>query len=432
MNLPPDFAKYMQTMLGNEYADFENAMKSEAFYRGIRINTLKPSNEFENFEKIAWCSEGRYIDKSSLSGKNPLHMCGLFYFQEPSAMSAVAALPINEGDLVLDLCAAPGGKSTHAAAKLNGSGMIVCNEIIPSRARILAENIERMGIKNALITNESPGKLEDRFENFFDKIIVDAPCSGEGMFRKEPQAMAQWSLEHTISCSARQKNILDSAVKMLNKGGMLLYSTCTFSEKENEENAIYLSERHGLEPIMIKGMDMLDEGINFPFARRIFPHKHKGEGHFVALFQKPGSSSPKPALPAAKTDDNKLYRDFENENLNVQLSGIMHMFGNRLYLMPYNIDIDRLKVIRAGLYLGECKKNRFEPSHALALALKKEDFKRSIDVGDDEIQKYMHGDVLPCSVNGYTAVTYKGYPAGWGKGSGGILKNHYPKYLRLK
>ncbi len=225
MKLPEKFTERMKSMLKTEYSAFINAFENSPIYTGIRINTAKEGakeavlSAFGDLEPIPWCKDGYYADKSLISGNHPYHMAGLFYFQEPSAMSAVSGLPIETGDFILDLCAAPGGKSTQAGAALNGSGLLVSNEIIKKRSDILSENIERMGLTNAVVTNETPQKLSEKYIEFFDKIIVDAPCSGEGMFRKEPQAVEEWSIEHTVSCGIRQRHILDCAVKMLKPGG---------------------------------------------------------------------------------------------------------------------------------------------------------------------------------------------------------------------
>lgn len=455
MNLPEKFAERMQKMLKTEYNDFINAFETSPIYSGIRINTAKDGaleavlSAFGELERVPWCEDGFYADKSHISGNHPLHMAGLFYFQEPSAMSAVAALPIEAGDFVLDLCAAPGGKSTQAGAKLNGTGLLVANEIIKKRADILSENIERMGLANTVVTNETPQRLAEKYPEFFDKIIVDAPCSGEGMFRKEPQALGEWSIEHTISCGERQKHILDCAVKMLKPGGMIVYSTCTFAPVENEEIAAYLTENHGLE-LCGTGLDMLDGGRtewsnsehDMSKTRRIFPHHQKGEGHFLALFKKskPADTAKANRPKADKRPDSRLsdavslYREFEKKALNTQLNGDFVLFGDNLYLKPEGIDIDKIKVVRCGLHLGVCKKNRFEPSHALATALKDGDFKSAVnfDCENDALNSYLTGNVIECDKSGWTAVLADGFPIGWGKASGGILKNHYPKALRLK
>lgn len=442
MTLPEKFKSRMSDMLGDEYSAFLDALENGCAYCGMRINTLKKNSESAVFaeigipERIKWCENGYYADKDVINGKHPYHIGGLVYFQEPSAMSAVSALGIEKGDFVLDLCAAPGGKSTQAAEALCGTGLLVANEIIPKRARILAENIQRMGIKNAVVTNESPERLADKYSGFFDKIIVDAPCSGEGMFKKEPRAIDEWSEEHTFSCAERQVHILTSAFKMLKPGGKLVYSTCTFAPCENEavvDRILRNEPSIVLVPINLPGMtDAVSEWAQSEFdlsgAKRIFPHKSKGEGHFAAVFTKTGDTE-RDVFKEYTCADEKLYRAFENEFLNTRLDGKIIGFGERLFLMPYQIDIDKIKVLLPGLELGVCRKNRFEPSHALCLALCAEDFKNTEEI--NEPRRFFGGEALPSEKKGWTAVLYNGFPIGWGKASDGILKNHFPKYLRF-
>lgn len=450
MELPEKFTQRMKNMLGKEYNEFYEAYENTPVYSGIRINTLKDNAKKAvldvtgTLEGIPWCADGFYTDKSVISGNHPFHCAGLFYFQEPSAMSAVEGLPIEEGDRILDLCAAPGGKSTQAGAKLNGSGLIVSNEIVKKRADILSENIERIGLTNAIVTNETPQRLSEKYPSFFDKIIVDAPCSGEGMFRKEPQAIEEWSVEHTVSCGIRQRHILDCAVKMLKPNGMLIYSTCTFAPEENEKIASYLIDAHGMELTDMPKLKILEPGRtqwsesehDMTKARRIFPHKQKGEGHFAALFRKNYGEDICDAVskPQKNSAAVELWKDFEKQYMNTSLDGDFMLFGENLYLKPKGIDIDKIKVIRCGLYLGQCKKNRFEPSHALALAMKKEDFKsvENFNYYDSQIKSYLTGNVINSDKSGWCAVCVNGYPLGWGKASNGILKNHYPKHLRIK
>ncbi len=435
--LPKAFEDRMRNMLGGEFDDFCSAFSHSENYVGIRINTLKKEAREKitgilgGFDKVPWCENGCYATKEKLSGKHPYHASGLFYFQEPSAMSAVPLLEIKKGDRVLDLCAAPGGKSTQAGEALSGEGLLVANEIIPKRAKILSENIERMGITNAVVTNESPERLSEKFTEFFDKIILDAPCSGEGMFRKEPQAVTEWSEEHSESCSIRQKRIADSAVKMLSSGGRLVYSTCTFSYCENEGVCDYITKTYPEmkllkieEKSLVRGYD--EQG----FTKRIFPHKMRGEGHFVALFEK--SSDTKRVAKASKRYAlPSLAEEFLKENLNIMPDGIPVLFGDRVYLMSEEIDLDKIKVLRAGLELGDIVKGRFVPSHALALSLRAEDFKKRVDISLSDAERYMHGETLLADIKGWCAVVADGCPIGWGKGSEGVVKNHYPKNLRI-
>lgn len=424
MKIPDKFLERMRGELGDEFESFVKCYEEKP-YMALRVNTLKISSEdFKKTfdfcgEKVEWCENGFYY--SGKMGLHPASMAGLFYSQEPSAMLSAQLADIQEGDFVLDLCAAPGGKSTQLAALLCGSGLLVSNEVVLRRASILAQNIERMGVRNAVVTNMYPEKLEHCFEEYFDKIVVDAPCSGEGMFRKEPAAAEEWSIEHTRSCAVRQKAILKSAFKMLKKGGRLVYSTCTFSREENEE----------LCECIVKELD----GIKLTEMHRLMPHKVKGEGHFAAVFEKQGQSERK--IMTVKSDSAKqvlsLYRDFEIENLNITLDGDFRLFGSHLYLVPNGAgSLDKIKCVRAGLLLGEIVKNRFVPAHQLCMALKKENFKRSISLNDEMIDRYRRGESIQCeSQKGFGAMLYMDrFPLGWYKYSDGYAKNHYPKYLR--
>ncbi len=443
LELPLQFKARMQEMLGDDADKFFNAFL-ENEHTGIRINSLKRGSLSAiksvcgDMEPVLWCKNGYYADKKIISGKHPYHMGGLVYFQEPSAMAVVEALEICEGDFVLDLCAAPGGKATQAAEKLSETGILVANEIIEKRAKILAENISRLGIKNSVVTNETPSNLSKKYANFFDKIIVDAPCSGEGMFRKDIKALTEWSAEHTMSCALRQKKILADAVKMLKGGGKLVYSTCTFAPCENEGVVDWVLSNYPemrLEKITLNGLsDANGEWVNSKYdlsgAKRIFPHISKGEGHFLALFKKKGTeSAKKQAQNPSKIAEE--YRKFERENLNVKLNGEIISFGERLFLMPYGINIDKIKSELAGLFLGTAKKGRFIPSHSLCLALEKGDFKRSAEISFKDAERFFHGETIETNAVGWTAVTYGGFPIGWGKGTDGVLKNHFPKNLRF-
>lgn len=452
MNLPQTFKIRMKNMLGQEYDDFERALEEKDIFRGVRVFRAKNGareavlHAAGELSPVPWCGAGYYADKSVLSGKHPYHAAGLFYFQEPSAMAAVEALDIQKHDYVLDLCAAPGGKATQAADYLSGTGLLVANEIDRRRSFALAENIERFGITNALVTNETPERLAERFEGFFDKIIVDAPCSGEGMFRKEPQAVSQWSEEYTRVCAERDKEIADCAVRMLRAGGKMVYSTCTFAPCENEGIAEYILNTYmDMTLLPISHLSMLSPGCgdyigsprDFSAARRIFPHKQNGEGHFIALFEKSGG-----VCSREKEDIRELridilpYREFEKNTLKNIINGNFVLFGDELYRLPNGINsIDGLRVVRAGLHMGTYKKGRFEPSHALALALSPTGVQRCLDFPHNsiEMQKYMRGEILPCDavLSGWTLVSADGFSIGWGKASSGTLKNHFPKYLRI-
>lgn len=449
MNIPVEFKERMKKLLGAEYDEYiESYEKNRA--QGIRVNTLKIDIEdftkicpFELKAPIPWEERGFYIEEEK-PGKYPYHAAGLYYVQEPSAMAVAAALGIKKGDRVLDLCAAPGGKSTQAAAYLYGEGVLVANEIEPKRARILSENIERCGIKNAIVTNNSPDELVKYFNGHFDKIIVDAPCSGEGMFKKEEAAIEEWSQENVIRCSIRQKNILKAAEKMLRPGGYIIYSTCTFSLEENEMvieefldshnnfNIVEIDKKHGFS----NGFYELVGNTELKKSIRLFPHRLRGEGHFMCLLQKMDgdTGSEKLFKSNIKGGDLKDYFAFAKENLKVKIEENLYLAGENLYSLPDGIpDIKGLKILRSGIHLGSFKKNRFEPNHALALSLKYREAKRNVNLesGSDDVISYLKGDTLKTDVeDGWTIVNVDGYSLGWGKASRGILKNHYPKGLR--
>lgn len=447
MNLPDKFCERMQELLGDEYEAFLTSYETNV-NRGIRINTNKVFNK-EDFlskigdaEQVLWCETGYYIPDNGLSGNHPYHAGGAFYFQEPSAMAVAEGLPLTENCKVLDLCAAPGGKTTHIAARMKNKGLLISNEIIPKRAAVLAENAERMGLTNTIVLNETPEHLAERFKGYFDFIIVDAPCSGEGMFRKEPQAVTEWGEAHTLSCAMRQKNILDDAYRMLKKGGYIMYSTCTFSYDENEKVVEYMIEKYNTELCKPENLEALSCGIGSGMenCRRVFPHKQKGEGHFMALLRRTEENT-RAEAPVAKKDKKsesalaeavKMYREFEKGALNIKCEGEFVLFGDNLYLMPEKINVDKLKVLRCGLHLGVVKRNRFEPAHALSHAFELEAYKNkaAYPCKSDEIKKYMHGETISGDEKGWCVVAADEIVIGWGKGSGGIIKNHYPKALR--
>lgn len=451
--LPPAFIEKMQALLKENFTEFMQGYESEN-YHGLRVNTAKIS--LEDFEKISpfslepvlWCHSGFYYPNGERPGKHPYHEAGLYYLQEPSAMAVAEVLDPKPGDILLDLCAAPGGKSTHIAAYMHGEGLLISNEIHPKRARILAQNIERCGIKNAVVTNESPAKLSAKFPAFFDKIIVDAPCSGEGMFRKMPEAKDEWSPEQVLVCAERQLSILEEAHKMLKADGTIVYSTCTFSPEENEGViAAFISRHSDYEIVSSHLCDLFSEGHSEWTAQktdalkntsRLWPHRLHGEGHFVAKLKRNAQSEITAKLPVSKTADPKKLTDYETfmvQTLRKRSEGNLILFGDELYAVPMTCpSLDGIKVVRPGLHLGTLKKNRFEPSHALALSLKKEEVFHTVDFHADspEIYAYWQGESLPMEgEKGWYLITVDGYSFAFGKLSNGILKNHYPKGLRL-
>ena len=427
--LPEAFLKRMERQLGADYPAFLESLERPRAV-ALRFNPLKgavPKLPFVG-EPVPWEPMGYYYDPQSRPGLHPYHEAGVYYLQEASAMSAVALLDPQPGETVCDLCAAPGGKSTQIAGRMRGEGLLLCNEYSPARAKILARNIERMGVANAIVTNEKTESLAKRLPGFFDRVLVDAPCSGEGMFRKEEAAVTDWSQETVEMCAARQAEILDNAAKLLKPGGRLVYSTCTFAPEEDEEAVSAFLARHP---------EFAPEAVDAPWftpgpqaTYRMWPHKLLGEGHFGAVLRKlegeeteipleKGQPLPKPWLSFAKEAGVNLPE------------GIGLCFGDRLYLAPLGTPaLPGLRVLRAGLELGTLKKDRIDPAHALALWGK--DFAQSVDFAADgpEIQAYLHGEVLPGKAKGWCLVTVDGYSIGWGKGDGAQLKNHYPKGLR--
>lgn len=341
-------------------------------------------------------------------------------------MAPVALLAPMPGEKVCDLCAAPGGKSTQIAGRLMGEGLLLCNEINPKRAKILSRNIERMGIANALVTNEHPQRLSEQFPGYFDRVLVDAPCSGEGMFRKEEAAVTDWSPETVEMCARRQTEILHSGAQMVRPGGRLVYSTCTFAPQENEEVVRLFLQTHPdfePEPVAAPWFESGDPG-----TYRLWPHKLRGEGHFAAVLRrKEGKTGTVSEISGEKCP--KLWENFARE-LGITLpEGKYIFFGQELYWVSAALpQLRGLKVLRPGLHLGAEKKDRFEPAHALALWLSSCD--RAVSLSCDEAERYLEGNVLPCSKKGWCLVTVDGYSLGWGKGDGVWLKNHYPKGLR--
>ena len=434
-----EFLDRMEALLGDEYNSFLEYYEGENF-RGLRVNTLKCSVEklksLIGFEltPTPFCNEGFYIPGGVQSpGNSPLHHCGAFYIQEPSATSAVEMLGVEQGELVLDLCAAPGGKSTQIGAKLNGTGLLWSNEIVKSRANILLSNIERMGISNAVVSNARPDVLCQRLVGRFDRVLVDAPCSGEGMFRKNGSALTEWSPEHVKSCAERQLNILNSAKLALKDGGVLVYSTCTFSTEENEgvitrfleENPDFLLE---------------DAGVSFgrpalKYARRIFP-MDGGEGHFAARLRKSGQAQKTAPLPSKSNPDQRVLEFYDSIFKNRPFGENIEIKNNKIIILPKNYDIDfrGLPVLRAGVVLGGLVKNRIEPHHSAFTAAKAEQCARVVDfdVNSAEVKAYLHGEeiAVPSSIKGYCAVCVNGMTLGFGKASNGRLKNKYPKGLR--
>lgn len=449
--LPTPYIQRMKETLGPE-ADELLLSYSQPKTQGLRSNPLKTDTTSDVFSRlqemfeltpVPWCPTGFYYPESVRPGKHPFHQAGLYYIQEPSAMSAAELLAPLPGDTVLDLAAAPGGKASQIAGKLGGEGLMLANEIHPGRAKILAENLERMGVRNAVVTNTSPEVLAERFPLFFDRILLDAPCSGEGMFRKDPGAVLEWSPEHVTMCAARQKDIIQHAIRMLKPGGTLVYSTCTFSRDENEMVVDSLLSGH-------PDLELLK-------TERLWPHRHRGEGHFAAVLSRVGDSREEESSIRSNSKPDRTSMDAYR--LYSQFAGVRRiplieleegepvLFGEQLYWLPHDkqrlfgsFRLPGLKTVRPGLHLGRVRKHRFEPAHALAVAMQLENRQElsvplhALAADSAETAAYLRGETLACppSMKGWTLVAVDGHPLGWGKASSGQLKNHYPKGLRLR
>lgn len=427
--LPEAFLQRMEAQLGSEYPAFLESLERPRAV-ALRFNPMKGERPVLPFvgAPVPWEPEGFYYDPETRPGLHVYHEAGVYYLQEASAMAPVALLDPKPGERVCDLCAAPGGKTTQIAGRMLGQGFLVCNEINPKRAKILSRNIERMGVANALVTNEHPETLASRFPGFFDRVLVDAPCSGEGMFRKEEAAVTDWSQETVQMCARRQREILDSAARLVRPGGRLVYSTCTFAPEEDEETvAVFLESHPEFTPEPVEAPWFVP-GENASY--RMWPHKLLGEGHFAAVLRKTqGESGEVPACPGEKCP--KAWESFAKE-LDITLpEGKAVSFGQSLYWAPMELpELNRLKVLRPGLELGTERKGRFEPAHALALWLKTCAVAESFPPESPEMKAYLHGDVVPSGKKGWCLVQAGGYAIGWGKGDGSVLKNHYPKGLR--
>lgn len=515
--LPQDFLDRMQQMLGEHYPAFLESYDRDR-YQSLRINPLKAERgEFLErapftLTQVPWSADGFYYDGADTPGKHPYHEAGVYYIQEPSAMAPAEYLirecvrkqdshicdkaggeqdaggstagmkqepgSSMDGERILDLCAAPGGKSTQIAAAMRGQGILVCNEIHPGRAKILSENVERMGIRNAVVTNETPERLAEYFPGYFTRILVDAPCSGEGMFRKNADAASEWSQKNVALCAKRQDGILDCAAKMLSPGGTLVYSTCTFAPEENEGSIYRFMCRHPgfsieevpLSPGMSRGVPAWATSAQTDGERaageaahavqtealaqtvRLWPHRVKGEGHYLAVLHKAGECS---GVQCGYGVENGIserdfmmpgkgiseYLAFLKDTFSPDCAARMHTpgtrylrFGDQLYkIMDGMLPVRGLKVLRPGLHLGTVKKGRFVPSHALALTSSAMDVLHTLNLAADsgELKCYLNGATFPAEgEKGWYLITADGFSVGWGKLAGGMMKNHYPKGLR--
>ncbi len=466
--IPPLFLERMSRLLGDEYPAFAESLNA-APKSGLRVNTLKLTPDafkalapFPLGDKVPWCDSAFILPVSSFSpGLHPYHMAGLYYMQDPSAMSPAELLNPQPGERVLDLAAAPGGKTTHLAALMQGRGLLVANEIKDKRVGHLAQNVERWGAGNVVVTNETPERLADHFGASFDRVLVDAPCSGEGMFRKDMGARVDWSPEMVAGCAVRQRNILRVAAKLVKPGGFLLYSTCTFAPEEDEAvisgllngktdysgfgngktdgngfSEFEMAELPQFPGFMPGRPDWVEDVTAAPSlagAVRLFPHRIEGEGHFACLLRKKDGGGGERYGELRRVRLSKefwgLWRGFAEEALSVNLTEErLRVVGERLYFVPEeSLDFGRLRVVHPGVWLGTFKKGRFEPAHPLALFLKPGEAKNTLELSLTEITAYLRGESLASDAKGWTLVTVSGFGIGWGKGVQGTLKNHYPR-----
>ena len=433
------FDARMKSLLKDEYDDFKNALLEKPV-KGLYLNRNKKNVERvldQNYVEHHPIVENGYLyDENYHPGRSAYFLAGLYYIQEPSAMLVADALPIEPDDFVLDMCAAPGGKSCEIASRLTGEGILIANDIEASRARILSENIERFGLDNTIVTNVDPMRFTKQFQEAFDKIVLDAPCSGEGMFRKLEQAIDTWSEEKVLECAHIQKNLLKGAYDMLKQGGMVIYSTCTYSYEENEAMVHYAVDELGFELLPLNKSNGLCPGVDLDEVVRCYPHHYRGEGHFIALLRKPGNSPRKQVRtikPSVNLADLKVLKAFYQENLNKKVPSYIIENNGHLYAVKKNFpELKGIRVLRNGLYLGEVRKNRFIPSYSLALTLTKQDVKRSYDFPSEseEIKKYIHGETLEgTGEKGFGVIFVDGYPLSFYKESNQV-KNLFPKGLR--
>ena len=424
--LPEAFLNRMHLQLGNEYPAFLSAMATEAV-RGIRMNPLKPEGKafriIQN-DPIPWEKNGWYLTHDASPGMTIWHEAGAFYLQDPGAMIPVNVLNPQPGEAILDLCAAPGGKSTQIAAAMQGKGILICNDPVPKRAMVLSRNLERMGVRNAAAVCAVPEVLAQKWTGGFDAVLVDAPCSGEGMFRRESDSREEWSPDQAAGCAGRQREILNAAARLVRPGGRMVYATCTFNPAENEDNVAWFLRNHTDWDAEAFHLPEIDGG-NGTFT--CYPHQIRGEGQFAALLRKKGNET------ACLPDDRSLQIPGRDVIRMIReefpaLPDVTQMLGNTLVHFPHCPDMKGIRIIRLGLHLGEIRGKRVIPDHAASYYASGEI--QHTDISSDQALRYMAGEIVIGEENGWTIVRYRGMPLGWGKGSQGIIKNHLPKGLR--
>ena len=460
LKLPNEFTAKYHKLLGPKADQLFAAMNDEEPKKAFRINALKQKQDigYALSKPVLGINNAYY---GQVSGSDPEWVSGMVYSQEPAAMFPAQIAQVKPGEKVLDLCAAPGGKSTALAEQLRGDGLLVANDISSSRAKVLRENLERWGVTNALITNESPARLAQHFNNFFDKIVVDAPCSGEGMFRKNPDAVSYWSQDYVLTCQSRQKEILTAATEMLQPGGELIYSTCTFAPEEDEQIVSWLAQTYNFEilPITLSNTncaagnpDWADQNPALTNTVRFWPFDELGEGQFVARLQKPASS----VITKAKSQRQKRKREKASTrhltNQEVELiAPVLKPFNlpsalsewstrclvshDHVFLPALTTNIAHLKILNNGFELGLLKKNRFEPSHQLAMVLSQVEQKQVLELSQPDFTAFLHGETLrgqDKKMQGFILLSYQHLIFSFGKNTrDGVLKNFYPKGLRI-
>lgn len=427
------FIEELKELLNKQ--EFDRFIKSfsSPLYRSLRINRLKAdystiSEEIALKEKTAFDEDTYYLELEDKLGKHPYHLAGLFYLQEPSATMVVNALDIKQGDWVLDLCGAPGGKSTQILSKINRTGFLLSNEYERKRANILLSNIERFGCDNYLISNNAVDDLCPRLLSVFDKVLVDAPCSGAGMFKKYPESIDQYNYNAVMANQKRQLYILDYAYLTLKENGILVYSTCTFNKHENEEVVRLFLEKYPDMKLVDTGLSCGQPGFDEQkLTRRVFPYQG-GEGHFVSKFIKT-SATEKTVLKTLPFSKNRIVDRFIEDNLQNELN--YTIINNKVYVSSKNLLNIKANILRSGILLGEIIKDRIEPAHHLFIS--NYQFKRVYNTTDSNIiNNYLSGlSIMEKGYKGFVQICYKGIPIGFGKGDGSQIKNKFPKGLRV-
>ena len=452
--LPERFCERARELLGEEYPDFLAALEGEAI-RGVRANLIKTNAKRvselfgEEINPLDYCDNGFTVESSIRLGHTAEHHAGMIYAQDPGAMATVAAIELRGDELVLDACAAPGGKSSQVAEQLT-TGSLLSNEYVPKRAKIIVGNFERLGVKNALVTSLDTAQLGKMYDAVFDLVIVDAPCSGEGMFRKSEEALAEWSEENVRLCAERQIDILNNLAPTVKGGGRLLYSTCTYAPEENEFAVDAFLKSHPdfhivrvkdeVERVTRDGIRF--EGIsaeNIEYCRRFYPHVSRGEGQFLALLERENNNKMSAFIyndctkPLSKSERSAV-EAFFRDSLTEAPEGRLAKYGENIVLISHGLPVPPHSVFMSGVLVGEIAGSVFKPSHQF-FSVFGELFKSRLYLtqGDREVDDYLLGrEIASEAKNGWCAVIYEGSCLGGGKVSGGRLKNHYPKGLRNK